>query len=195
MFQKNVSSHKFVTCLVEKVMPNVLKKLLVSDKPAVGLPSKENLLKLLAELSMTSSSDQVTLVTIQHLFQVLLDLMPTPPAALEGGKDAFSDFPTTNLALVECAMFAFHALSVAHKDFFSAPEAQARMTDFRKRLQYLALGVQAHTKQVNEALKAKDTDADQVRSYGQMSILSIFRLMQRPFCEFNCQLHFACAVV
>lgn len=164
-FSKNVSSHKFATCLVEKVMPAVMKKLLVADadKPVAGLPSKESLLKLLAELSMTTTGEQVTLVTIQHLFQVLVDLMPTPPAALEGGKDAFSDFPTANLALVECAMYAFHALSVSHKDFFSAPEAQDRMNDFRKRLQYLALGVQAYSKQINEALKAKDADSDELK--------------------------------
>ena len=51
------------------------------------------------------------------------------------------------------------------QDFFTAPEAQARMTDLRKRLQYFALAVQSHTKKLNEGLKAvKDAESDEASS-------------------------------
>ncbi|XP_075251193.1 apoptosis inhibitor 5-like [Convolutriloba macropyga] len=171
-FSKNVSSHKFAITLCEKVMPAAMKKYAASSEEPKDLPSKTQMLKLLAELSTHSSSEQVTLVTIQYLFQVLLDLMPIPPEALASGDDAFSDVATSDLSAVECAIYAFHLLSASHKDFFTAPEAQARMTDLRKRLQYFALAVQSHTKKLNEGLKAvKDAESDEALSKKELLVV------------------------
>ena len=71
-FSKNVSSQKFAICMCEKVLPAAMKKYAQSDDTPKGLPSKSHMLKLLAELSTHSGTDQVSLVTIQYLFQVLL---------------------------------------------------------------------------------------------------------------------------
>jgi len=168
-FSKNVSSHKLVTCLCEKVLPSLMKKLTVESKV---LPTKTEMFKLLAELSTNASSDQVTLVTIQHLFQVLLDLLPSPPESLESGDTAFAGFSDLDLSIVESAIYSFHSLSASHKDFFSAPEAQARMADFRKRLQYFALGLQSQTKKLNEALKVKmDPDSDELKAKKELLVV------------------------
>ena len=65
-----MSSHKLVVCLCEKVLPNAMKKYV--KESGSKITSKAQLLRLLAELSTHANGDQVTLVTIQYLFQVLL---------------------------------------------------------------------------------------------------------------------------
>lgn len=172
-FSKNVSSHKFAVCMCEKVLPAAMKKYSASTTEVPkDLPTKKEMLKLLAELSTHSSTDQVTLVTIQYLFQVLMDLLPSPPEALASGDEAFAGVATEDLYAVECAIYSFHLLSASHKEFFTAPEAQARMADLRKRLQYFALAVQSHTKKLNEGLKAiKDPEADEAMTRKELLVV------------------------
>jgi hypothetical protein len=152
LFSKNVGSTTYFSCLCEKVLPAYMKFAAKAKTEASTLPSKLQMFKLLAELATHSGAD-VPLVALQHLFQTLLDLMPSPPEQVS--DEDFKNYPNLELALVECVIYAFHSVAANHTDFFTAPEAAARLADFRKRLQYFALGLKVYTKKLNDDLSKK----------------------------------------
>lgn len=113
-------------------------------------PSRQELLRLLAEGCLYETEEACAQDCILPIFNFLVEHMPLPPA--EEGEP-----PKLQFSAVECALFSFHRLVKEMPEFLAADDNAERFKDFRQRLQYFARGSQSYHAQLQAALKGKNT--------------------------------------
>lgn len=67
--------------------------------------------------------------------------MPLPPVILDG-ETAIEENPSFKFSHAECLLYALHKLGKQSVEYFQFKEDEAKLKEFRSRLQYLARGTQ-----------------------------------------------------
>ncbi|XP_002731277.1 apoptosis inhibitor 5 [Saccoglossus kowalevskii] len=147
-FSKNVMSTKIVTYMCDQVIPS----LSLLTNPEEDGDIQLEMLHLFAELCHFSGELEDE-TRVQKVFEKLIEYMPLPPEGEDGENDQTSDEPKLQFSYVECLMYSFHELGRKHADFLTSDEA--RLKDFRIRLQYFARGCQMYMKQLRLAVQGK----------------------------------------
>lgn len=67
--------------------------------------------------------------------------MPLPPVILDG-ESAIEENPSFKFSHAECLLYSLHKLGKQSVEYFQFKEDEAKLKEFRSRLQYLARGTQ-----------------------------------------------------
>lgn len=156
LFSKNVHSTTFIEYVCLNVLP-VFADIPKEKDDDVRL----DLLRSLAESSTDSGPKEGTEKSIEPVFNTLLTYMPLPPDA-ENQKDDTSN-PKFDFTYVECLIYAFYQLAAKHPDFLTMEDVQERLKDFRKRLQYFALGLNVYIRQLKSSLQNQSKEENKVK--------------------------------
>ncbi|XP_052865903.1 apoptosis inhibitor 5 homolog isoform X1 [Anopheles cruzii] len=150
-FSSQVEATQFVKFMCEKFLqPNVWSLIGATDEHH---QTQLRLLKVFAEMCGFCGTLEKATEKVQAIYDVLLEYMPTPP------QDAdLNDTPSFQFSHAECLLYALHTLGKQAIDFLTFPDDQAKLKDFRSRLQYLARGTQGYIKKLQEAVKGKTTE-------------------------------------
>lgn len=77
--------------------------------------------------------------------------MPIPPVL--DADSVIEENPSFKFSHAECLLYALHKLGKQFPDYFQFKEDQAKLKEFRSRLQYLARGTQGYV--INNKLKMR----------------------------------------
>ena len=150
-FSKNIPSTVFTVYFCTSVLPRVWElPVKCGDSAISGAPggavSQIDILKLLAELSITSGS--LELSCVEHVFNALTRLLPECPkkdesSSSESKRSSPPELPNLMLSHLECLLFTFHTLAKQQGHLF-LDQFKDRLKSARPTMLYLSSGIHHH---------------------------------------------------
>jgi len=149
-FSPNVRSTAFLEYMWREIVPSLptIEAAAGTEHPNVVL----DLLKILAELVVYMGALDEVKPKLTLIFQRLLEVMPIPPDA-DAATEALEGGVSLEFSRCECLLSTFHKLAKQVPEFLA--EDEAKLKDFRIRLQYFARVCQAYQKRLREAIANK----------------------------------------
>ena len=147
-FSKNIPSTVFTVYFCTSVLPRVWELPVKCDSAASsrGAVSQIDILKLLAELSITSGP--LELSCVEHVFNALTRLLPEVPekeesSTSESKRPSAPELPNLQLSHLECLLFTLHSLARQQAHLFQE-QFKDRLKSSRNTMIYLSSGIQRH---------------------------------------------------
>lgn len=151
-FSSQIKSTPFILFVCDKLLPLSTWNMIASAEQQDQVQLR--LLKIFAEMCAYCGPIENVAARIEAIYTVLLEYMPLPKL----DDDVLNNTPSFQFSHAECLLYALHTIGKQNPESLLFTNDQAKLKDFRSRLQFLARGTQGYIKKLQEAVKGKTAE-------------------------------------